>query len=97
MSKKKVTEIPGGIRFAVRVQPRASCNEIVGWQGEALKVRLTAPPVEGKANQACLKFLADFFKVARRQVNLVGGLQSRQKIIEIADFTIAEFRQCLEK
>ncbi|HHX95995.1 MAG TPA: YggU family protein [Clostridia bacterium] len=95
MNQLPVAETSGKIKFKVRVQPRASRNEITGWHGDALKIRLTAPPVEGEANQACLRFLADFFQVNRRQVNLVSGLKSRTKTIEITDFTLAEFKQFL--
>ncbi|HHY05820.1 MAG TPA: YggU family protein [Clostridia bacterium] len=96
MSAVMVTKTPGGIKFKVKVQPRASRNEITGWQGDALKVRLTAPPVDGEANQACLKFLAAFFQVARRQVNITSGLKGRTKTIEITGLTVDEFKQCLK-
>lgn len=91
-----VQEIPDGLRFKIKVQPRASRNEITGWQGDALKIRLTAPPVDGEANKVCLKFLADFFEVSRQQINIISGLKSRNKTIEIAGLTLDEFRQRLE-
>lgn len=84
-----------GLQFKIQVQPRASRNEICGWQGDALKIRLTAPPVDGEANSACIRFLADFFHVARNQVNITGGLKSKHKLIEIVGLTEAEFRQRL--
>lgn len=96
MSAVLVTKTPVGIKFKVKVQPRASRNEITGWQGDALKIRLTAPPVDGEANQACLKFLAAFFQVARRQVNITSGLKSRTKTIEIRGLTVDDFKQRLE-
>lgn len=92
-----VKETKKGIQFKIKVQPRASRNEITGWQGEALKIRLTAPPVEGEANEACLKFLAACFNVSRKQVNLVSGLKSRNKVIEIEGLTSQEFQQHLER
>ncbi len=68
----------------LRVQPRASRDEIVGPHGEeALKVRITAPPVEGKANIHLMKFLAKSFGVPRSQVTLLGGDSSRTKRIAI--------------
>jgi uncharacterized protein len=70
-------------RLKVRVQPRASRNEICGWQGEALKVRLTAPPVEGQANEALLRFLKEALGLKAGQVALVAGGQSRNKLVEI--------------
>ncbi|MGI6587570.1 MAG: DUF167 domain-containing protein [Peptococcia bacterium] len=91
-----VKETPNGLRFKIKVQPRASRNEITGWQGEILKIRLTAPPVDGEANKVCLKFLADFFAVSRRQISIISGLKSRNKTIEITGLTLDEFRQRLK-
>lgn len=65
------------------VQPGARHTEPVGMYGGALKIKLSAPPVEGKANKALLKFLAERFRVPLRQVSLKQGAQSRFKIIEI--------------
>jgi uncharacterized protein (TIGR00251 family) len=73
-----------GIRLAVRLQPRASRNQVVGIMGDRLKVALTAPPVEGAANAACQAFLAELFKVSKGSVRLVGGEKSRDKLWEIA-------------
>jgi uncharacterized protein (TIGR00251 family) len=67
----------------VRVQPRASRDEIVGIHGEQLKIRLTAPPVDGKANQTLLKFLAKFSGVLTRQVTLLSGDSGRDKRVRI--------------
>ncbi|RDI41320.1 hypothetical protein C8D86_12020 [Aquicella lusitana] len=67
----------------IYLQPRASKNEITGVHEDCLKVRLTAPPIEGRANLALLKYLAHCFKVAERQVTLVKGEQSRKKWIRI--------------
>jgi len=69
--------------LTVRVQPRASRDEIVGVHGEQLKIRLTAPPVDGKANQTLLKFLAKFCGVPTRQVTLLSGDSGRNKRIRI--------------
>ncbi len=67
----------------IRVQPRASRNEIAGVIGEQLKVRLTAPPVDGKANLALLKFLAQCCGVPRGQVTLLSGDAGRNKRVRI--------------
>lgn len=83
----RVTESNGCVRFSVRVQPRASKNEIAGIHGDALKVRLNAPPVDGAANEALVKFLAEIFAVARRDVRILAGESSRSKIIEIEGIT----------
>ena len=71
-------------RIDVRVQPRASSNDIVGYRDGVLRVRLQAPPVDGAANDALVRFLADEFGVSRRQVRIVSGFGSRNKIIEVA-------------
>jgi uncharacterized protein (TIGR00251 family) len=67
----------------VRVQPRASRDEIVGIQGDALKVRITAPPVDGKANTHLIRFLAKAFKVAKSDVKLLSGTSGRDKRLAI--------------
>ena len=83
MSQLKITEAGGGVTFAVRVVPRASKNEIVGVHGDALKVRLTAPPVEGRANEALIAFLARRLGVRKSQVEIVAGATSRRKMIRV--------------
>ncbi|SFI70471.1 DUF167 family protein [Nitrosomonas sp. Nm34] len=65
------------------IQPGAKHTELVGLHGDALKIRLSAPPVEGKANKVLLKFLAERFQVPLRQVSIKQGAQSRYKIVEI--------------
>lgn len=91
----KVDERPGGIRIAIHVQPRASRTEIAGVHGEALKVRLSAPPVDGAANEALVTFLAEHFAVPRRGVKIVGGAQSRAKVVEIDGLSVAALRRML--
>lgn len=70
-------------RVAVRVQPRSRGNEIRGQQSGAIVVRLTAPPVEGKANQALVDYLADRLGVARGAVSIASGHNSRRKLVEV--------------
>jgi uncharacterized protein (TIGR00251 family) len=72
------------VRFSVRLQPRASKNEIVGLQGISLKVRVTAPPVEGIANDALVELLSKELQTSRRNVCIVSGHSSRTKVIEIS-------------
>ena len=67
----------------IQTQPRASKDEIVGPQGDSLKIRITAPPVDGKANQHLLKFLAKTFRVARTNITLLKGNNSRIKCLSI--------------
>jgi uncharacterized protein len=76
--------------LSVQVQPRASRNAVAGWVGEALKIRLTAPPVEGAANAACLAFLADLLDLPPSQLEILTGTRSRHKIIRITGLTQEE-------
>ncbi len=69
--------------LAVYLQPRAGRDEIVGWHGQALKVRITAPPVDGKANAHLCRYLARRFAVPRAHVELLRGHGSRQKSVRI--------------
>ena len=78
--------------LSVRVQPRASRNVVMGWNGDTLKVKLTAPPVEGAANDAVVAFFADALGVPRRAVRIVSGDRGRQKRIAIAGVTTATVR-----
>ena len=67
----------------VHVQPRAKKSEIAGRHGDAIRVRLQAPPVDGAANEELVRFLAESLGVARRAVTITGGLASRRKTVEI--------------
>jgi uncharacterized protein len=87
LSGPSITEADGRVRFAVRVQPRASRNEMAGLHGDAIKIRLSAPPVDGAANDALVIFLADIFAVPRRSVRILAGETSRSKIVEIDGVT----------
>jgi len=78
-----VEDAPEGVTFAVRVHPRANKNAITGEVGDALKVSLTAPPVDGKANRACVEFLAKLLKVPRSSVTIASGHNSRNKAIRV--------------
>ena len=78
-----VTEHAGSLRFRVRVQPRASRNEVVGIVDGAVRIRLQAPPVDGLANEALIEFLADRLGVSRRMVCIVSGTSSRTKTVEV--------------
>lgn len=87
------------IDLRVRVQPRASRSEVVGWRADAsggelpvLAIRLTAPPVDGAANRACRDFLADALGVKRAQVTLVAGEKAREKRFRIDGLTAEEAR-----
>lgn len=84
-----------GITFSVKVQPRARKNAITGSVGEALKLSLTAPPVEGKANQAVIEFLADFFDIPRSSVTIASGKTNRLKMVNIRGARVDYLQQRL--
>lgn len=71
------------ITLTLHVQPGAKQTTVAGLHGDALKIRLSAPPIEGRANEALLRFIADFFKVPLRNVELKQGEQSRHKRVEV--------------
>lgn len=81
MNSWRITETPEGVLFSLKIQPRASKNEICGLQGDALKIRLTAPPVEGEANEACIRFIAQWLSVPRNMVRITSGLTGRNKTV----------------
>jgi len=93
MSQLKITGAEGGVTFVVRVVPRASKNEIAGIHGDALKIRLTAPPVEGRANEALVAFLAKRLGVRKSQVEIVAGATSRRKVIHVIGLLAQEVEE----
>ncbi len=84
-----------GATFSVKVHPRAKKNAITGEVGDAIKVALTAPPVEGRANDACIKFLAEVLDVPRSSVTIAAGETGRQKVIRVQGRTAAQVEQLL--
>jgi uncharacterized protein (TIGR00251 family) len=90
-----LTPQAGGVRLAVKLQPRASANAIGTPLGEALKIKVTAPPVDSAANEALLKLLAEKLDCARNRVELIRGHASRNKTIMLHAFTWEEVQQRL--
>jgi uncharacterized protein len=86
-----------GLTFAVKVQPRACRNAIIGTVGDALKLSLTAPPVEGKANEAVISFFACLFDIPRSSVTIASGATSRLKIIRISGASRQNLEQRLRE
>ena len=74
-----VRDTASGATFQVKVHPRAKKNAITGEIGDALKLALTAPPIEGRANEACIAFFAEFLNVPRSSVTIAAGETSRNK------------------
>lgn len=84
------------VRFSVRLQPRASRNEIAGLHAASLKVRVTAPPVEGLANEALIDFLSVALKISRRNLCIVSGHASRTKVIEVGGVDLQTVQRLAE-
>lgn len=85
------------ITLTLHVQPGAKRSEIAGLHGDALKLRLAAPPIEGRANEALLRFIAELFDVPLRQVELKQGGQSRHKVVAVTGSKIEPARLLAEK
>ena len=87
-----IQDSSGGVIFAVKVHPRAKKNAITGELGDALKLSLTSPPVEGRANKACVEFFAKLLKVPRSSVTIASGQTGRHKVIRVAGLSTEEVR-----
>ena len=90
-----IRQTRAGVTFSIKVHPRAEKNGITGEVGDALKVALTAPPVEGKANEACIDFFAELLEVPRSSVTIGAGETSRNKVIRVVGLPAAEIEKRL--
>jgi uncharacterized protein (TIGR00251 family) len=88
-----IQESSAGVTFAVKVHPRAKKNAITGELGDALKLSLTSPPVESRANEACIEFFAKLLKAPRSSVTIASGQTSRRKVIHVAGFSAEEVKK----
>lgn len=77
---------------AIKAIPNAPRSQVVGWLGDALKIKIHAPPVEGRANEALCEFLADTLRLPRRAVTVLRGDTSRQKLLRIEGLTLADLK-----
>jgi uncharacterized protein (TIGR00251 family) len=84
-----------GTLLTINVQPRANKTEFAGIKDGSLKVRLTAPPIDGKANEECVRFIAKAFGISKSRVQIVQGIKSRQKTVLIRDVTPETVEQLL--
>jgi len=94
-SRPQNKDAPANAMLSVRIQPRASKNEAVRLAEGGIKIRLTAPPVDGAANEALVKFLADQCAVAKSRIEIISGLTSRDKIVRISGISRAEAESLL--
>jgi len=90
-----IHDTPGSATFAVKIHPRGKKNAINGEVGDTLKLSLTAPPVDGKANAACIEFFANLLKVPRSSVTIASGESSRRKVIRVVGLSAEELRKRL--
>jgi uncharacterized protein (TIGR00251 family) len=90
-----IRDLAPGATFAVKVHPRAKKDAITGEIGDALKLALTAPPIEGRANEACVEFFAKLLKVPRSSVSIAAGQNNRNKVIRVVGLSADEVRKRL--
>jgi uncharacterized protein (TIGR00251 family) len=81
--------------LSVHAQPRARRDEVVGWQGTTLRLRVTAPPTDGRANQAVILLLAKALGVPRSSIEVVSGAASRDKLVRVGRYSPEEIRALL--
>ena len=91
-----INSCKNGIRFSAIIQPRSSKNEVTGIFHNALKIRLTAPPVDGAANKACIRFFSKLLGISPSEISIIQGFSSRNKTIEIIGLTEKQFREILK-
>lgn len=92
----ELIEKGGAVSIKVRVQPRASRTEIAGEHDAAIKLRIHAPPVDGKANEECRRFLAKVIGVSPSSVEIVSGDSSKDKVVRIHNSSVERIREALK-
>ena len=97
MNPRWCSAVPGGIRLALQITPNAKRSEVIGVLDEVLKIRLQAQPIEGKANDALVRYIADTLKVPKSAVRITHGQTNKRKLLEISarDLTVEAVKQAL--
>lgn len=95
LSETAFKAVSGGCRVSLRVQPGASRNAVAGSYGDSVKIALQAPPVDGRANQALCRLLADWCGIPKSGVELKSGQSSRSKVLELSGITPEELKAIL--
>jgi len=85
------------IIIKVKIVPGSSKNKIIGAYNDVLKITITAPPVEGKANKKCITYLAKYFNIAKSKIEIISGQTSKNKLIKIYNISQKEFLDKMEK
>ena len=91
----ELNEKGGAVTIKLRVQPRAPRTEIVGEYAGGLKLKVAAPPVDGKANEECRRFLAKLLKVSATSVEIISGESSRDKVIRVSSISARRVNEAL--
>jgi len=91
----ELNEKDGGVTIKVRVQPRASRTEIIGEHAGAIRMRVAAPPVDGKANEECRRYLAKLLKVGATSVEIISGDSSRDKVVRVSNISALRVLEAL--
>lgn len=91
----KLNEKDGAVTIRIKVQPRAPRTEIVGEHDGAIKLRVAAPPIDGRANEECRRFLAKLFEVSATSVEIISGDSSRDKVIRISNISARRVLEAL--
>ena len=86
----QIREKDNAVLFTIRIVPRASRSELAGFQDGTLKLRIAAPPVDGKANEECVRMIADFFGIKKVRVTIVSGHTSRTKTVAVEGASVKE-------
>ena len=87
----RINTCQDGIRFSAIIQPRSSKNEVTGIYKDAIKIRLTSPPINGAANNSCLPFLSKFLEVSPSEISIARGHSSKSKIIKVVGLSEKQF------
>jgi len=93
----KVREDKEGVVFSVWVQPRSSKNEICGLYGDAIKIKLTSPPVEGEANEGLIEFFAKRLDISKGKIEIISGHKSKSKLVRIIGIKKERIEECLKQ
>ena len=94
---RKPTSVNLQSRIKVKVLPKSSKNQIIGREGDLFKVKLTSPPVEGKANKALIELLAKRLGIAKKRIEITSGKSTRLKTIRISGLSLEDISQVLNK
>lgn len=91
-----IESVRGGVRLHLFIQPKSSKNEVVGPHNGELKIKITAPPIDGRANEGLIEFLSDLFEVPKRNIQLIKGDSGRHKTVDVLDIDLEMAKKILQ-